>query len=297
MFIAVFIEKNNDDTVQKSFEAKKQYMKPISAAALTISAVIVPILGFTPHLTMDKLADLAQGFMEIAHEPHAVHYFAWVNLKGAVISVIIGAVLYFGVVRRWMMKKNADGTVVYVNRWPAFIDLEEKLYRPIIEKLLPAALGFVCSVLDKIFDFIAKIAPRFGGFVCSILDNITDVTTKVLKALGAFFAGILDIGVDGIVVLLRKTVYRTSQPQAELEEGNPLTHAIGVFLNKLEQLLNRTIWRKHEHKKDLEHWFVLKYTSFKENSAVIGRSMSFGLVFFCIGLCATLIYLLVAALI
>ena len=108
-------------------------------------------------------------------------------------------------------------------------------------------------------------------------------------------AGILDILVDGTVVLLRSTLYRDSYDWGELEEGNALTHAIGVFLNGLEELLNKTIWKDHEHKKDLEHWFVLKYAAFKENATVIGRSLSFGLVLFCIGLCAILIYLLVVA--
>ena len=100
---------------------------------------------------------------------------------------------------------------------------------------------------------------------------------------------------DGTVVLLRNTIYRDSYDWGELEEGNALTHVVGVFLNGLEKLLNKTIWREHEHKKDLEHWFVLKYTAFKENATVIGRSLSFGLVLFCIGLCATLVYLLIVA--
>ena len=114
--------------------------------------------------------------------------------------------------------------------------------------------------------------------------------------LGALAAGILNILTDGIVVFLRKTVYRDSQDHGELEEGNALTHVIGVALNRLEALLNKTIWKKHEHRKDLEHWFVLKSVAFKENSTLIGRSLSFGLVLFSIGLCATLIFLLVTAL-
>ena len=101
--------------------------------------------------------------------------------------------------------------------------------------------------------------------------------------------------VDGTVVLLRNTVYRDSRDWGELEEGNAMTHVIGVLLNGLEELLNKTIWRNHEHRKDLEHWFVLKYSAFKENATVIDRSLSFGLVLFSIGLCATLIYLLIAA--
>ena len=230
-------------------------------------------MGMLPHGTMDKLADASQEFLGVHHGGHAVHYFTWVNLKGAVISLAIGAALYFLVVRLWMMKTGPDGKKHYCNRWPDWIDLEDKLYRPVLMKILPGVLGFICGILDKFMDVVAKVLPAIG---------------KVL-------AGILDILVDGSVVLLRKTLYRDSADRGELEEGNALTHVIGVTLNGLEELLNKTIWKNHEHKKDLEHWFVLRYNAFKENATVIGRSLSFGLVLFCIGLCVTLIYLLVTA--
>ena len=273
LFVAVFLEENENAEVQKHYGEKKKVWNPLSAAALTVTACLIPVMGMLPHNTMDVMADMAQGFLGVHHAPHAVHYFAWVNLKGSVISVAIGAVVYLTVVRRWMMVKNAEGKRVYVNRWPDWIDLEEKLYRPLLLKLLPGLFGFLCSVLD----------------------NFLDVAVVVLKTAGAILAGILDILVDGTVVLLRKTVYRDSRNWGELEEGNAMTHVIGVLLNGLEELLNKTIWREHEHKKDLEHWFVLKYAAFKENVTVIGRSLSFGLVLFCIGLCATLVYLLIAA--
>ena len=222
-----------------------------------------------PGLTMDRLADLAQGFLGVHHHGHAVHYFAWVNLKGSVISIGIGAALYLTVVRRWMM---ADGT--YVDRWPSWLDLEEMLYRPLVLKVLPGVCGWICGLLDRLMDTIAAILPKVGAAV----------------------AGVMDILTDSLVVLLRKTLYRDARYHGELEEGNALTHVVGVSLNVLEQLLNKTIWRHHEHRKDLEHWFVLKYAAFKENSTLIGRSLSFGLVLFCLGLCATLVYLLVSAL-
>lgn len=251
LFVAVFVEENADASVQKMFEEKKRYLSPVSAALLLAVACLIPVMGLLPHCTMDVLADMAQSFLGVHHTPHAVQYFAWVNLKGSVISLAVGAVLYFAVVRGWMMKKQDDGTKVYVNRWPAWLDLEELLYRPLLLTVLPAVCGFVCRGLDLLL--------------------------------------------DGIVVLLRKTVYCDSPNRGELEEGNALTHTVGVILNVLEELLNKTIWKHHEHKKDLEHWFVLKYAAFKENVTVIGRSLSFGLVAFCIGLCATLAYLLVMA--
>lgn len=268
LFVAVFLEENRDKAVQKRYDAKKPYWKMVGAAALTATACLIPVLGMLPGLTMDRLADLAQGFLGVHHAGHAVHYFAWVNLKGSVISVAIGAVLYLTVVRRWML---VDGN--YVNRWPEFLDLEEKLYRPLLLKVLPGIFGGICSVLDKAGDAVAALLPKIGAGI----------------------AGVLDILTDAFVVLLRKTVYRDARYHGELEEGNAMTHVIGVSLNVLEELLNKTIWRHHEHRKDLEHWFVLKYASFKENAALIGRSLSFGLVLFCLGLCATLVYLLISS--
>ena len=268
LFVAVFLEENRDPAIQKKYDVQKPYWKPVGAAALTATACVIPVLGMLPGLTMDRLADLAQGFLGVHEHGHAVHYFAWVNLKGSVISIAIGAALYLTVVRRWMLVKGT-----YVNRWPEWLDLEEKLYRPLLLKVLPGVFGWICGVLDQLMDVVAVILPKVGAGV----------------------AGVLNILTDGLVVFLRKTLYRDTIQHGELEEGNAMTHVIGVTLNVMEELLNKTIWRHHEHRKDLEHWFVLKYAAFKENSSLIGRSLSFGLVLFCLGLCATLVYLLIFA--
>lgn len=274
LFGAVFLEKNLDPQVQKAYDEKKPYWRSVSAGALTVTALVIPVMGMLPYGTMDALADMAQGFFGVHHAGHTVHYFTWINLKGSVISIAIGAAVYFTVVRGWMMKKQPDGAKSYVNRWPAALDMEELLYRPLLLKVLPGIFGGICALLDK----------------------LTDTSVRILRRTGMIAVGILDILTDGLVVLLRKTIYRDSPQRGELEEGNALTHVVGVALNGLEAVLNKTIWKDHVHKKDLEHWFVLRYASFKENATVIGRSLSFGLVLFCLGLCATLIYLLVSAL-
>ena len=273
LFVAVFIEKNVDIELQKHYDEKKIYMKPVSAFALAAGAVLIPVLGTFPQAFMDSAADMAQSFMGVSHSGHAVHYFAWVNLKGSVISILIGASVYLLVVRGLLMKKVPDGSTVYVDRWPKWMDLEDRIYRPVVLKLIPNVAGGICTVLDR----------------------MTDVLIGWLIAVGNLVTGCMDILTDGLVVLLRKTVYRDSPKVIELEEGNEFTHALGAFLNRTEVVLNKTIWKNHPHKKDLEHWFVLKYSAFKENSSFIERSLSYGLILFCIGLCATLIYLLVSA--
>ena len=251
LFIAVFVEKNNNEKLQAEYDAKKNYMNPASTVALTVSAVVLPIMGMLPHVTMDRLADMSQSFMGLTHASHEVHYFAGVNLKGSLISIVIGAAVYFLIVRTWMMRKQEDGSVIYVNRWWKYADLEDYIYRPILLRLVPGICGGACMILDRM--------------------------------------------VDSVVVLLRKTIYKDSRQEMELEEGNSITHALGILLNESEKLLNKTVWKEHPHKKDFEHQFALTYSSIKENMAIIGRSLSYGLILFSLGLCATLIYLLVAA--
>ena len=251
LYVAVFVEKNKDTAVQAKYDGMKKYMNPVSAGVLTICAAIFPLMGCLPYITMDKMADMSEGFMGWNHAGHSVDYFTWINLKGSVISIIIGVVLYFGVVRTLLMKKQADGSRDYVNRWWKYLDLEDYFYRPVLLRFLPTVCGAVCLVIDRL--------------------------------------------VDGIVVVLRKTIYKDSQIHKEMDEGNGITYALGSLFNTGEAVLNKTVWRSMPRMNDYRHRFALKYASFKENLGFIERSLSYGLILFCLGLCAVLIYLLVAA--
>ncbi|MBQ8519679.1 MAG: sodium:proton antiporter [Agathobacter sp.] len=251
LFVAVFVEKNKDAAVQEKYDGMKKYMKPASAIVLTMGAVLFPIFGILPYATMDVIADMSEGFMGWNHAGHSVDYFTWVNLKGSVISIIIGVLLYFGIVRTLLMKKQTDGSRDYVNRWWKYLDLEDYFYRPVLLQFLPT----VCAAL------------------CLVIDRFT----------------------DGIVVILRKTIYKDSLIHKEIDEGNSVTYTLGSLFNKGAALLNKTVWRSMPRMTDYRHRFALKYASFKENIGFIERSLSYGLILFCLGLCAVLIYLLVAA--
>ena len=89
----------------------------------------------TPNLTMDGIADLAGGFLHAAAPAHAVHYFSLTNLKGACISLVIGLVVYLVFIRPVLMKKE-NGTSEYVDLWPSWLDIEDRIYRPAINGLL-----------------------------------------------------------------------------------------------------------------------------------------------------------------
>lgn len=169
LFVAVFVDKHPER--QAEYDAMEStYMKKSSAAVLLIPACMMPVLGALPNLTMDRLADLGQGFFLAEGPAHAVHYFSLVNLKGSMISLAIGAFLYFVVIRGLLMK---DGR--YVDRWPAWLDLENMIYRPVLQVLLPNVCGAICSFLDK---YLLQTAVNgflaVASVLCRALDSLTD---------------------------------------------------------------------------------------------------------------------------
>ena len=99
-------------------------MSPGTHAALSVGAALLLVLGLTPGLTMEPLAQWAGRFLR-ADPGHSIHYFAWVNLKGACISLAIGAAVYLLVVRGLLMRREADGMVYLDGRKPLRFLTEE----------------------------------------------------------------------------------------------------------------------------------------------------------------------------
>ncbi|MBO5094015.1 MAG: NADH dehydrogenase [Lachnospiraceae bacterium] len=282
LYGCVFVEKNADAAKQERYDAmRKTYMNPVSAAALTVSALVILLLGALPSLTMDKLADLGQGFLEFERESEQVAYFSAGNLKGAMISLLIGAAVYVLIVRTYMMRAETetDAAIIelsgkrrreYCNRLSEKLDLENLLYRPLLLKIL----------------------PFLGAVVCRIGDSL----------------------VDSIVVLLRKTIYKDSPLPHELTEGTPVTHMAGSSLDHISYwirsflaALPKTAAQKEKakrrrmengmperpvYRKWFEHKFAALHAAVSQYNSVITRSMSFGLFLFCVGFLATIVYLL-----
>lgn len=274
LYVALFVEKNTDAAVQEKYDTLNgKYMNKVSAAALTISASLLPLMGFFPYAVMDRLSQMGQGFMNVEETELTVSYFSLTNLKGAAISLVIGAVVYAVVVRLWMMRpvettrtantvKNPEDMKEstskgqgrnprrkYVNRWNSYLDLEDRLYRPLLLQILPFLCGMVCRVLDSL--------------------------------------------VDTVVVLLRKTVYRDSKLPQELPEGTAFTHLCACIASTFQQIGNLTYRRKRPAHVDYDHKFAMIHEEWAENSTMIARSMSFGLLLFCIGLILMIAYLFV----
>lgn len=252
LYVCLFVERNTDPVIQKKYDDMKiSYMNKVSTSVLFISATLLPIMGLLPHIIMDGMASMGETFLQIATLPQKVSYFSLSNINGAMISLGIGAALYFVVVRLWLMKRSGSVASAreYVNRLPRWMDLEELLYRPILLRILPFGFGMICRFLDSL--------------------------------------------VDTVVVILRKTLLRDSRLPRELPQGTPLTHMCACIAAWFQWVGNQTIHRKHPKSQDYEHKYALFYEELSENSTMITRSMSFGLLLFCVGLILTVAYLFI----
>lgn len=158
LYVAVFVEQNADKQEQKRFDGMKRYLSPLSAFAIGGSAVILPILGLLPNLVTDRIADLGHGFMHLEGEVHQVAYFSLENLKGGLISIAIGIMLY-GLIRLGTMGRR-DGVREYKDCWPKWLDLEELMYRPLLLKILPFIARVICRILDSLADWLVLLLRK-----------------------------------------------------------------------------------------------------------------------------------------
>lgn len=244
LFIALFVEENEDAALQERYDADKNYASLWSKLAIGLCALLILALGALPNITADGIAAYAGDFTD--GELLAVNYFSLKNLSGALISAVSGAALYLLIVRLWMLRKRGEG---YRELFPAWLDMERYVYRAVFYRFIPFLLGIISRVLDSL--------------------------------------------VDTLVVILRKTVYRDRQLPYELPEGNCATHFLGRCMEAAERL--RCAVKKKEYRpQNYEHRLALMNMDMFENVRIIGRSLSFGLFMFCVGLGLTLLYLLAA---
>lgn len=196
LFVAIFVEKGDEKA-----EGNKKSMTLLSGIAVCGSAVLIPVLGVTPDVLFAKIGNVAEEFLcppeLITEEAHAIHWLSLENLKGAAISAAIGVVVYIVVVRGILMKKE-NGRKVYVNRIPAWMDLEDAVYRPVFFSAIPFVLALLSRICDTLVDGIAGVL-RATIFAPRRKKMSLRVGTKLTHMFGT--------AMDGIVFVLNKTLF------------------------------------------------------------------------------------------
>lgn len=107
LFLAIFVEQNEDREKQKKFDAQKHYMNAESTFALGGSALVLLLWGLFPHQIMDRTAALGQSFFRLEEAGERVSYFSLKNLSGGGISILIGAMVYILLIRGFLMQEES----------------------------------------------------------------------------------------------------------------------------------------------------------------------------------------------
>ena len=173
LFYILFIAKKPAHQHQK----QGPYMGKATAAVLVTGGVLMPLLGSLPHQTMDRIASYALPFFRREPMGHAVHYFAWANLKGALITLCIGTAIFLLVGMKWLTKRE-NGEERYRNVWPQKLDLEDLVYRPFL------------NLLAKVGGFFAGLVELPGALIVNgrglrVLLTIGTAAARLVETLGA----------------------------------------------------------------------------------------------------------------
>ena len=257
LYICLFVEKNQDRALQEKYDGMRNYMNRASCVALGGGAVLLPLLGMLPYLVTDRLADLSSSFLHAQIPGHHVAYFSFGNLKGALISIGIGAAVYLFVIRKGLMAGKGEGKR-YADRWPSWLDLENLIYRPILADLLPVICGSLCRIADRFLDFLIVLLRKTLYRDSKIPHELEE---------GNFMTHMAGSFLDGITGYFNR-------PDATKEEEKEVEDRRGYQSGKYE------------------HKLAMVFEDMSENRMIIARSLSFGLFLASLGLLLTLVYML-----
>ncbi len=254
LYLCLFWMKN--ERYQHEYDRKGSYLSLPARMGLGFAAALIPVIGLLPGQTMSRFGQVSRSFLqggEPAHLPIA--YFSGENLEGAAISLMIGGAL-FGMLLLARQAKLRQKITVH-------IDLEDQVYRPLLRLLI--AIG--------------------GGFA-SLCDRLMDWLTAGLKGVGGMTAKTLDAAVDHTAALVGRTAFQPVHEHEAVPVGNRTTYTLGTWMDRLAA----------PFRKGKENSFVTTLAALWEEWTArwrqLARSVTYGLVLFCLGLICTLVYLL-----
>lgn len=203
LFICLFIEKNKDPKKQEEYDRNsKGYMNAASSVAVFGTSILFVVLGQKP--VFNRIASFMTGHADVLEEFAPL---SWECVKGALISLAIGAVLYLFFIRKVLMRNG-----MYVDLWPKWLDLEELVYRPFVTRWFPGFFGVILSVPaeNKLLRGLLPAAFNAQAEAVKIPGEnkvLSRVSERVFTFIKALFS-VMSLGTDAVIILLRKTALK-----------------------------------------------------------------------------------------
>ena len=155
LYLCLFWFRNRSADIQKKWDGMKSYLTPVSAAALLLSAIVLPLLGLFPDLFARSLTEAGIPFLRGEPLSSSFRWFSSENLLGAAISLTVGAFCCW-LIHRFLVPKGE-----YLNLWPDRLNLADRFYRPLVKQWLPKALFFCTDKADTAVDSLLAVIRRF----------------------------------------------------------------------------------------------------------------------------------------
>lgn len=255
LFVCIFVRKPSAELA----EHKAVRLPWYTSIPLTAIALVLPVLGIFSDISR-KITEVAAPFLKSEPLPE-LPFFSVTNLTGSAISISIGAVLYLVVVRKLLTKDNC-----YKDLTNSRFDIDERLYKPLMYKLLPGFFGGISVFISELPVYVAKAVARLSSVLAHALADLP----------------------DGILILLRKTLYREVPVRKPDVRHAIMSSKIGLGLEKTAAVLGV----EEEKRKNLDLRFAATVEAVRLTLRKITRNLSFAMIVACIGLCIALIFLL-----
>ena len=146
LFVALFVAEPSPGLHQKEV-----YISRTNAVILTISAMILPVIGMMPYRVGDAISILGSPFMNGPEHHHVLNYFSSSCLEGAIISIGIGIAVYFLFIQNYLLERRGND-ITYYDLWPEKLNIEYMIFRPIIGRILP----FMGALFARVMDLVAS---------------------------------------------------------------------------------------------------------------------------------------------
>ncbi len=209
LFICIFIEKNADAQRQARYDRQPSCMNAASSAVIFVPALLMPLLG-QPFAAL-RIGSLMTGSRELLH----FRAFSAGNLKGGLISLSIGLILYLTAGRHLFLQNGS-----YVNLWPKKLDLEDAVMRPLLTGILPAVFGTILSVFGE--------------------NRILIPLSKAVLFAASVFGRALETSIDGLIVLVHSTALRARRAKRGPASGEGEFRILREEISAASRPLTRT---------------------------------------------------------
>ena len=181
IFVAVFIEKSNQD-----IEAVKAKITKRALLPMIIFSLMSIYIGLNPNAILLVLDKSLQPFGN-AH-PLSVNFYTLNNIKSSIVIILIGIIIYLGFIRR-ILKKGEGANWYYVNPTLNWLNLEKHIYKPLGKGII-----FISSVIFHIIDGAVVNSVTFiGSGIDSISKMEIDYGRSIVKRLRSGYSNLISI--------------------------------------------------------------------------------------------------------